>query len=142
METLLCRGPEMGQAGVARATTPPHVLVIDDDESLRALYQEVIDELGFGTTTWHRTVETCDPVVALAPSLIVLDLMFGGQALGARFLHHLKSDPRTAAIPVVIATAAYDAVAELAPSLSRWDCPVLLKPFNLDDLLTLLLRLR
>ena len=142
MPLQLSRGHDAGSADPTCAAAQPHVLVIDDDESLRALYREVIEEIGFRSTTYHRTFETCDPIVALAPTLIVLDLVFRGDALGPRFLDLLKTDPRTATITVVVATAANDMVDELAPRLRQWNCPVLLKPFDLDDLWQLLLKLR
>ncbi|HEY7035900.1 MAG TPA: response regulator [Thermomicrobiales bacterium] len=138
MHSALCRGSDLGRADWTPRTAQPHVLVIDDDESLRVLYQEVIDEIGFRTTTWHRTVDTCDPIVALDPSLILLDLVFGGQVLGPRFLDQLKADPRTSAIPVVVATAAYHMVDAMASNLRRWNCSVLYKPFDLDDLVRVL----
>jgi hypothetical protein len=75
----------------------PQVLVFEDDQSLCDLYGELIAEVGFRVSTSSRVFDSCEPVAALAPALILLDLFFRGDPVGLRFLALLKTDPRTAA---------------------------------------------
>lgn len=116
------------------------VLVVEDDPGLCDLYREVFEEAGCCVLISSRTFASCDDVAALKPSLILLDLFFRGELDGPRFLTLLKSDPRTEAIPVAVVSGASKTLDELAPALREWHCSVLLKPFDIDDLLKLLLR--
>ena len=71
----------------------------------------------------------------LAPDAVVLDYLIGGEALGWQFLQMLKMHPPTAGIPVVICTAAVKQVEELRPHLDAQGIGVVLKPFDIGQLL-------
>jgi CheY-like chemotaxis protein len=120
---------------------PPHILVFEDDPNLCDLYQALIDDVGFRATMCGRIFDSPDQVAILEPDLILLDLLFLGKPVGLDFLMLLKSDPRTAVIPVVIVTGARTMVDHLDPVLRLWNCAVLLKPFDLEDLMRMLVRL-
>jgi DNA-binding response OmpR family regulator len=76
-------------------------------------------------------------LVALAPDLLILDLLVGAghAADGSAYLRQLKADPTTAALPVLICSAATDLIDRLRDDLDRWSCAICPKPFDLDDLL-------
>ena len=118
---------------------PRRILVIDDAPDLRQLYREILEDEGFEVTT-----SDCDPpptqdVVQLQPSAIIVDCMLGQQPRGLRFLHQLKANTLTNAIPVILATTARQPIMdELAPFLHEHQVTVLAKPFALDDLLDVL----
>jgi CheY-like chemotaxis protein len=90
------------------------VLVIDDNAGLRELFERYLSD-----SEW-RSVGEADPEEGLrlaeemTPSAIVLDILMPG-ADGWAVLSRLKSDPRTAAIPVVVCSVFNDP--ELAYSL-------------------------
>jgi CheY-like chemotaxis protein len=110
----------------------PTVLVVEDDETTRAL---VVDLLSAELPVAVR--QACDghaaiaAVTAAAPDLILLDLKMPGLD-GFAVLHWLKSSPRTAAIPVLALTALANA-GTLAALERRCD-GLIAKPFDLDDL--------
>lgn len=90
-----------------RLPSPPAggpVLVIDDDESFRYVFRQLIGDLG------HAVVEAADGPRGLAlarslrPSAIVLDLRMPDMD-GFAVFRALATDPATAAIPVLIATS-------------------------------------
>jgi CheY-like chemotaxis protein len=106
--------------------------VIDDQRAIVEMLILLLADLGVqadGTTSPHQAHEA---IAAVQPHLILLDIMmpeFDGLAL----LDELQHDPRTAAIPVVLCTAAV-----LSPSQSRLFADrgigILSKPFDLEQL--------
>jgi type II secretory ATPase GspE/PulE/Tfp pilus assembly ATPase PilB-like protein/ActR/RegA family two-component response regulator len=81
------------------------ILIVDDDENMRAIYQMVLEYEMFDV------LEACDGFEALnliyekTPELIVLDLMMPKMS-GIQMLEKLRADPRTNKIPVLVLTAA------------------------------------
>ncbi|HEY3613795.1 MAG TPA: response regulator [Gaiellales bacterium] len=80
------------------------VLVCDDEPVLRMLVRATLDGGGY------TIVEACDGDQALErtrsdrPDLILLDMMMPGRS-GGEVLRELRSDPATAATPVIMLTA-------------------------------------
>lgn len=116
------------------APVQPLVLAIDDDETILALYRDVLNDAGY-RVTHHTSAPAPDEVVTLAPDLIVLDLLLGGDALGLDLHVALRRDPRTASIPVVLCSAAHDQVSRLPTEVLGDGVGLVLKPFDLDELL-------
>jgi CheY-like chemotaxis protein len=113
----------------------PHILVCDDDAALRDLFREVLADEGYQVTVESSLCEHVDDVVALAPDLIVLDLIFNGHLSGIDFLRRLKTTPATQTIPVLTCTAAVVLDDETQRQVTAWECRSLLKPFDLDALI-------
>ena len=84
----------------------PRVLVAEDSKDDRELFETFLQLDGFTVAT----VTTTDALVAAArspspPDVILLDLILD-RINGLEVVETLRSDPRTAAIPVVAITAA------------------------------------
>ena len=118
--------------------TGAHVLVIDDTPEIRDLFQEVLDDEGYRVTLAAEVPGDLGVIRALAPDLLLLDFSFSGTGAGWRLLHALKAEPEFAALPVVLCTAAHEAVRDVEAELRAWGVRVVLKPFELDDLLATL----
>lgn len=119
-------------AAAPRART---VLVVDDSDVVLELYSEVLE--GEGHVVVLRSRPPADPgdILALGPDLILLDLRIGREDTGWRFLRALKVDARTAGIPVLVCTTDHALAREVEEQLTAWDCGVVLKPFEVEDLL-------
>jgi two-component system, OmpR family, response regulator VicR len=118
----------------------PHVLVVNDTQEILDLMQELLEEEGYRVTTSLALLDL-DKVRALAPDVIVQDLLFEGtQELGWKFLTLVRLDPQLARIPLVLCTAAVRTVKdpEMAEQLDRQGIRIVLKPFTIEDLLTTL----
>src|SRR5919202_4641821 len=74
-------------------------------------------------------------VVRQQPDLVLLDLVFEREARGWDILDAHVVDPRTRAIPVILMTADSPAAAARRERLSQLGVPLLLKPFQLSELL-------
>jgi CheY-like chemotaxis protein len=118
----------------------PHVLVVNDTQEILDLMQELLEDEGYRVTTSLALLDL-DKVRALAPDIIVQDLLFEGtQELGWKFLTLARLDPELARIPLVLCTAAVRTVndPDMAEQLDRQGIRVVLKPFTINDLLTTL----
>jgi CheY-like chemotaxis protein len=119
---------------------PPHILVIDDTQEILDLIQELLEEEGYRVTTSMARLDL-DKVKTLAPDVIIQDLLFEQtQELGWKFLTLSQLDPEVARIPLILCTAATRTVndPEMAEHLDRLGIRVVLKPFNVEELLSVL----
>ena len=125
---------------MAKAPAPKHVYVINDEATLLTLFRELLEEEGY-----RATLETFDPsgiegqlarLREVKPDLVVLDFLIGGEPLGWQFLQALRLQRDTEKLPVVVCTAAASTVKDLGAHLTEMCIGVVLKPFNIDDLLT------
>ena len=83
---------------------PPRVLVVDDTASVRELIRVNLALEGFEVHVAVDGQEALDLVDQLSPDLITMDVVMprlDGLAAATR----LKTDPATAAIPIVMVTA-------------------------------------
>ncbi len=86
------------------------ILVIDDDEPVQMVVQSCFEELaGWVVVTANSGPEGLVKAIAEPPDAIILDMMMPGMD-GLAFLRHLKANPKTQAIPVVVLTARTDLV--------------------------------
>lgn len=112
-----------------------HVLVIDDAEELRTLFRDILTEEGCRVSL-AAAAPNVGEIAALAPDLIVLDLLLGTDEDAAwRLLQQLRRDERLAAVPVIVCSAATQMLARRKASLGALAAEVVPKPFDLDDLL-------
>ena len=112
-----------------------HVWVVDDDQGTLELYREILEEEGYRVTLAVSPEKEPAAVAALAPDLILLDLLFAHEQCGVTFLGRLKAHPATRPIPVLVCSAASRLLEEQHDQLVAWDCGVLTKPFGIEDLL-------
>lgn len=115
-----------------------HVLLVDDTQAILDVMQELLEEEGYRVSVSMETLDLTR-IKALQPDLIVQDLLFAGrQEAGWHFLTLMRLHPELACIPLLLCTAATETVNDpaMAENLDRQGVRVLLKPFELDHLLT------
>ena len=102
------------------------VMVIDDDEDVREVLRDFIEDLGYRPVVAANGQEGLDAIRGLdePPCVILLDLMMPVMD-GWQFLQVVSADVSLARIPIVISTSAPDR----APSGPK----VLAKPVDLED---------
>ena len=92
-------GMERSSAGGKAAT----ILVIEDDVRAAHLLQSQLNSAGYEVALCSRSEEALQMAAELQPSAITLDIIMKPIS-GWELLPSLKSDPRTAAIPVIVVT--------------------------------------
>jgi CheY-like chemotaxis protein len=125
-------------ATMTTAGRQPHILVINDTQEIIDLMAELLAEEGYQVSTSLALLDIAK-VKALAPDIIVQDLLFEGtQELGWKFLTLVRLDPELSRIPLILCTAAVRTVnePEMAEQLDRLGVRIVLKPFLIEDLLS------
>ncbi len=111
-----------------------HILAINNDPAILALFRDLLGEAGFAVTTQVYVDRELAQIKALNPDLIVLDYMWANEDASWSLLQMLRMDRETAAIPIVLCTGAVREVEALAGHLEEMGVRVVLKPFNIDRL--------
>lgn len=116
----------------------PHILVVNDTQAILDVVRDLLEDAGYRVSVSIETLELAH-IRELAPDVIVQDLLFPeSQETGWHFLTLVRLDPDLARIPLILCTAAMHVIKDpdMAENLDRLGVRVMLKPFNLDDMLT------
>jgi two-component system, OmpR family, response regulator VicR len=117
---------------------PHRIVVIDDVEAIVDLYDELFTDAGYEVVgTFARPPATVRPIAELQPDLIIMDWLFGQEETGMALLELLKLSLSTAAIPVIVCTAAQGTIAADESVLMQRGVRIVHKPFGIDDLLAI-----
>ena len=114
----------------------PTVLIVDDEQHIRLLIEQTLEELeddGVELLTATNGEEALDVVANQHPDLVFLDVMMPRKN-GFEVAAAIKGDPATAGTVVILLSAkgqAYDREQGLANGADQY----LTKPFDPDDLL-------
>ncbi len=118
------------------ATAAPRrsVLVVEDEEDIRAAVAEILEGEGFEVVIAANGREALDELKHMArPCLILLDLMMPVMN-GHEFLASIRDRPRLSTVPVLVLTAVSTEAPPGAQALLR-------KPFIVEELLEAVQRL-
>jgi CheY-like chemotaxis protein len=105
------------------------ILVVDDDPSVRFLLRLIFESCGYAVSEAQHGVAALIRIKSALPDLVVTDIKMPVMDGGA-LIKHLRSDPKTADLPIVAVTANADAKAVAAQA-----DVVLDKPFRQSTLL-------
>ena len=108
------------------ASCPGSILVIEDDPDHQRLLADVLELAGYAVTVADSALGAAALARRLQPDLILLDLGLPYRS-GASLLAELKADPRTAAIPVLVVSAAAESLSDERRALAA---AVVSKPFS------------
>jgi CheY-like chemotaxis protein len=126
--------------GANGATTNKHILIVDDEPEVRRLLSKAFANEGYLTTEAQDGLRALECLKDVRPDVVVLDLMMpgmSGQAF-ARACQHLDG---CSDVPIIAVSAMQD-VPGTAAELSGLGVRVCLaKPFDLDELLSLVAQL-
>ena len=111
--------------------SPPRVLVVEDDPSVRGLLHTLLSAEGYDVTTASDGSAGLSKAGALQPAVILLDLVMPDLG-GVRVLQELRRDPALAATPVIVVSGVDDL--EAARCLVGTES-VFEKPFEVLELL-------
>lgn len=115
------------------------ILVVDDERHIVRLVQVNLERAGYEVVTAYDGEEALQKVREERPDLIVLDIMMPKMG-GFEVMKHLKADPTTRDIPVIMLTAKAQDADVFRGWQSGVDC-YLTKPFNPLELLTFIKRI-
>ena len=91
-----------GRQPPALPDNAPHVLIVDDDQRIRDLLANFLQQNGFRVTTAGHVEAARGSMRGLSFDLVILDVMMPGDLNGVDFARELKSQSR---IPILMLTA-------------------------------------
>ena len=110
-------------------------MVINDTQEILELFREILTDEGYDVYLYSYGIQDLSEVEKINPDLIILDHIIGGEGVGWQMLQKLKMRRSTASIPVIVCTAAVKAVQEMEGYMRAKNVGLVLKPFDIDDLL-------
>jgi DNA-binding response OmpR family regulator len=113
----------------------PHVLVINDTQEILDLFRDILEDEGYRVSLYSYAFKDVKEIQALLPDLVIIDFIIGGEAHGWQMLQKMKMNRDTAKIPIIACTAAIQMVKDLEGHLTSKNVRIILKPFDIDDLL-------
>jgi CheY-like chemotaxis protein len=114
------------------------ILVINDTQEILELFKLILEEeagheviLDSYRPQMMEIIKECDP------DLIISDHVFGEEKVGWQLVQRLKMDRQTATIPMIVCSGAVHELKEMEGHLMAKGIGVLYKPFDVDELLSL-----
>lgn len=113
----------------------PHILCVNHSTDILELLRTLLEAEHFRVSTLTSLKHDLDTIVALKPDAITVDYMWTASDNEWVFLTMMTMDPRTRDIPVILCTGAVAQAREIEPHLAELGIRVVLKPFNIEDLI-------
>jgi CheY-like chemotaxis protein len=114
------------------------ILVFNDTQEILELFKLILeDEGGYEVILDSFRPQMMEIIKELEPDLIISDHVFGEEKIGWQLVQRLKMDRETATIPVVVCSGAVHELKEIEGHLMAKGIGVLYKPFDVDELLSL-----
>ncbi len=111
------------------------ILVIDDQEDLLELTRRLLESSGYDVITLADGTNALDLIKKELPHLVLMDMIMPEKD-GGQICQEMKSDAATHHIPVILTTAQMMDTSEYSDEQSIGADDYLLKPFEIDDLLS------
>ena len=119
----------------------PLIVVVDNDEPFRDLLTDVLGDEGYRVVTSTTGADALATIREAWPALVILDLRMEAPDSGIQLIRAVRNNPLTATLPLMICSADIAGMALHAPFLQEQHVQALSKPFDLDQLLTLVRQL-
>lgn len=110
------------------------IFIAEDDENIRELLAYALENSGFSTVAFPDGSQVMEAVLKTPPNLIILDIMMPIMD-GMTLLSKLKSNPKTAEIPVIMLTAKATELDKIK-GLDTGADDYITKPFSVMELIS------
>jgi CheY-like chemotaxis protein len=118
------------------------IAVIDDDDVFVELMHDLLANAeGYEVVSTSQWIQSYEFIKNAQPDLVILDLMMGREQTGWAVLQSLQEDPSTAHVPVILCSAAEQALRRGCHTTGRAMVEAVAKPFDVDHLLGVIARL-
>ena len=114
----------------------PKIIVVDDDHTATALFEQVLLMYNYEFVTLNDSAKTIEIASAEQPDLFILDLMMP-EPDGFKVCRMLRADSQFRRTPIIIVTALNDLDSKLV-AMGAGANDYLVKPFHIDQLFTMI----
>jgi CheY-like chemotaxis protein len=117
-------------------TNTRKIMLLHYDADISTLMEELLLGEGYTVGRGDEASATVEMVARTQPDLLMIDLhrAYPDDTLG--FLDHLRQNPATSAIGMLVGSTDAPLLRQLGPRLRGLDCATLLMPFDIDELVT------
>jgi DNA-binding response OmpR family regulator len=113
----------------------PLALVVNDTQEILDLFRDILTDEGWDVALTTFAPKDLASVIETDPDLVVLDFVIGSEEQGWQLLQKMKMHTQTRDIPIVVCSGALRLLRELEGQLVAKNVGVVLKPFDIDDLM-------
>ena len=110
------------------------LLVIDDDNDVVSFVSRALETDGWHVTACQDAAAAHAQVTEEQPTAVLLDIALDTPDRGWSLLQHLRNDPATRNVPVIVFSSQLAQIEEHEAWLLDQHISVLSKPFELEDL--------
>lgn len=114
----------------------PKIIVVDDDKTSTALFEQVLLMNKYEVVTLNVSGKTIETASAVQPDLFILDLMMP-EPDGFKLCRMLRAHPLFRRTPIIIVTALNDQDSRLV-AMGAGANDYLVKPFHIDQLFSMI----
>lgn len=115
--------------------TRQHIFAVNGSSEFLDVVRDLFEDEQYNITTTNFVPETYDQIVALDPSVLIIDVAAGDRA-GRDLLERLGFEAATRGLPVIVVSTSPRLLDEVEADPDRFHGQRFLqKPFDLDDLL-------
>jgi PAS domain S-box-containing protein len=136
--TPLTRVPRMKLDSAS--TTKCRVLIADDDQKVRSLLKDLLEADGYEVSCASDGGGARDSLTTFEPEVVISDVMMPVLD-GIELCRHIKSDPKTSSIPVLLISGQRNAPDDSLEGLTAGADDYLNVPFRNEELLVKVARL-
>jgi PAS domain S-box-containing protein len=122
------------------STTKCRVLIADDDQKVRALLKDLLEADGYEVSCASDGGVARDSLTTFEPEVVISDVMMPVLD-GIELCRHIKSDPKTSSIPVLLISGQRNAPDDSLEGLTAGADDYLNVPFRNEELLVKVARL-
>jgi CheY-like chemotaxis protein len=117
-----------------RPSAHKKIVVVNDNPEFLELVETLLSEERYAVSVCVHGDKAYQLIKAERPNLVILDVRMVGVDEW-QVLDMIKLDPDTADIPVIVCSAAVREIEAAEARLREQKCDILLKPFNIDELI-------
>lgn len=111
------------------------VLVVEADQSIRKLFEDILRMEGYRVRALEQEALGLPRIAAAEPDLLLLEITSATATQTLALIEELRQQPATATLPILLSTTNPLILERYGLGLHQLGCAVLLKPFELDELL-------
>lgn len=119
--------------------TKPLIAVVNQDTLFLELMEGFLEDEGYEAFIEKHANpdESFVSVKNRKPDLVVLDVLLTNPEAGFTIINLMRLDPQTAYIPIIVCSTSSALMRENEQRLREKRCDILLKPFELEELLAM-----
>ncbi len=116
---------------------PLKIMVINDSEEVLELFYDILhEEEGHEVVLCSYRVRDLDEIRAVAPDMLIVDQVYGNESAGWKLIQKIRMSRDLAALPVVFCSTDLRRVQELEGHLAAMNILTVIKPFDVDTLVS------